>query len=236
MESVRKHCSDSGYFSSGLGNTGRYRIGTNVERQFIVKKVISIAAVSAALLLTGCSQVNSAATVGSIKISQATVQTSIDDIMAERDTVDTTEMQLATGEDLNRSQMRFHILTELLIEIGTKVKITVSKAEIDTRRASITDQVGGPTGLPAALVGAGIAAKDFDQYLQGIIIAEKLGQALQATGVAQDQIGAAIQKLVVDTANEKKVTVNPRYGVWDSATADVVPADSAGSAVTPSNK
>jgi hypothetical protein len=187
-------------------------------------------------LLTGCSQVNSAATVGSIKISQATVQTSIDDIMAERDTVDTTEMQLATGEDLNRSQMRFHILTELLIEIGTKVKITVSKAEIDTRRASITDQVGGPTGLPAALVGAGIAAKDFDQYLQGIIIAEKLGQALQATGVAQDQIGAAIQKLVVDTANEKKVTVNPRYGVWDSATADVVPADSAGSAVTPSNK
>jgi hypothetical protein len=185
-----------------------------------VKKVISIAAVSAALLLTGCSQVNSAATVGSIKISQATVQTSIDDIMAERDTVDTTEMQLATGEDLNRSQMRFHILTELLIEIGTKVKITVSKAEIDTRRASITDQVGGPTGLPAALVGAGIAAKDFDQYLQGIIIAEKLGQALQATGVAQDQIGAAIQKLVVDTANEKKVTVNPRYGVWDSATAD----------------
>ena len=201
-----------------------------------MKKVISIAAVSAALLLTGCSQVSSAATVGSIKISQATVQTSIDDIMAERETVDTTEMQLATGEDLNRSQMRFHILTELLIEIGTKVKITVSKAEIDTRRASITDQVGGPTGLPAALVGAGIAAKDFDQYLQGIIIAEKLGQALQATGVAQDQIGAAIQKLVVDTANEKKVTVNPRYGVWDAATADVVAADSAGSAVTPSNK
>ena len=201
-----------------------------------MKKVISIAAVSAALLLTGCSQVSSAATVGSIKIAQATVQTSIADIMAERDTVDTSQMQLATGEELNRAQMRFHILTELLIEIGTKVKITVSKAEIDTRRASITEQVGGPTGLPAALVGAGIAAKDFDQYLQGIIIAEKLGQALQATGVAEDQIGAAIQKLVVDTANEKKVTVNPRFGVWDSATADVVAADSAGSAVTPSNK
>lgn len=201
-----------------------------------MKKVISIAAVSVALLLTGCSQVSSAAEVGSVKISQSTVQSSIDGIMAERATVDTSQMQLESGENLNRAQMRFHILTELLTEVAAKVKITVSKAEIDTRRASITEQVGGPTGLPTALVGAGIAAKDFDQYLQGIIIAEKLGQGLQATGVAAEQVGAAIQQLVVDLAKEKKVKVNPRYGVWDAATADVVAADSAGSAVTPSNK
>jgi len=63
-----------------------------------VKKVISIAAVSVALLLTGCSQVSSAATVGSVKISQSTVQSSIDGIMAERGTVDTSQMQLESGE------------------------------------------------------------------------------------------------------------------------------------------
>jgi len=219
-----------------LGNTGRDRISSKTERQLTVKKVISIAMISGALLLSGCSQVSSAASVGSVEISQATVQASIDDIMAERASVDTTQMQLATGEDLNRSQLRFHVLSELLNEIATKVKMTVSKAEIDTRRASIIEQIGGPTGLPKALVGAGIAAKDFDLYLQGIIISEKLGQGLEASGVAADQVGAAIQKLVVNIANEKKVKINPRYGAWDALNADVVPVDSAGSAVVPSDK
>lgn len=201
-----------------------------------MKKVISIAAISAALVLTGCSQVSSAATVGSVKISQATVQSSINDIMAERSKVDSSQMQLEVGEDLNRSQMRFHILSELLNKLAEKLKITVSKAEIDTRRASITEQVGGEAGLPTALVGAGIAAKDFDLYLQSIIISDKLSQGLEASGIPADQVGTAIQRLVVDIAKENKVTINPRYGVWDAANADVVPVDSAGSAVTPSDK
>ena len=197
---------------------------------------MSIAAISAALLLTGCSQISSAASVGSVKISQSTVQSSIDAIIAERSKVDTSQMQLEVGENLNRAQMRFHVLSELLNEVAAKLKITISKAEIDTRRASITEQVGGEAGLPTALVGAGIAAKDFDLYLQSIIISDKLSQGLEASGVPADQVGLAIQKLVVDMAKENKVTINPRYGVWDAVNADVVPVDSAGSAVTPSDK
>ena len=197
---------------------------------------MSIAAISAALLLTGCSQISSAASVGSVKISQSTVQSSIDAIIAERSKVDTSQMQLEVGENLNRAQMRFHVLSELLNEVAAKLKITISKAEIDTRRASITEQVGGEAGLPTALVGAGIAAKDFDLYLQSIIISDKLSQGLEASGVPADQVGLAIQKLVVDLAKENKVTINPRYGVWDAVNADVVPVDSAGSAVTPSDK
>jgi len=201
-----------------------------------VKKVISIAAISAALLLTGCSQVSSAASVGSVKISQATVQSSIDAIMAERSKVDSSQMQLEVGEDLNRSQVRFHVLSELLSRVAEKVKITVTKAEIDIRRASITEQVGGEAGLPTALVGAGIAAKDLDLYLQSIIISDKLTQALELSGIPADQIGTSIQRLVVEVANEYEVKINPRYGAWDAMNADVVPVDSAGSAVTPSDK
>ena len=201
-----------------------------------MKKVISIAAISAALLLTGCSQVSSAASVGSVKISQATVQSSINDIMAERSEVDSSQMQLETGEDLNRSQMRFHVLSQLLSKVAEKLDYAVTKAEIDTRRASIIEQVGGEAGLPIALVGAGIAAKDLDLYLQSIIISDKLSQALEASGIPADQVGAAIQRLIVEIAQENKVTINPRYGAWDAVNADVVPVDSAGSAVTPSDK
>ena len=201
-----------------------------------MKKILALVAVAATLVLTGCSQVGAAATVGDTKITQATVQGSIDSILAERAKVDTTQMQLETGEVLNRSQLRFHLLSQLLREVGSELKITVSKAEIDTRRASIIDQVGGAASLPNALVNAGIAPGDLDIYIEAISFSDKIGQKLTAAGVTQDQIGTELQKLVVAKAKELGVTVNPRYGKWDATVADVVAADSASSAVTPATK
>ena len=198
-----------------------------------MKKILAIVAVATTLLLTGCSQVGSAATLGSTKISQATVQSSIDAILAARQGVDTSQMQIETGEVLNRGQLRFHLLTALLREVGKEIKLSVSKAEIDTRRQSIIDQVGGVEALPNALVGAGIAEKDFDQYIEAISLSDKISQALSAAGVTEADMGAQIQKLVVAKAKELGVTVNPRYGKWDGTVADVVASDAAGTAVTP---
>ncbi len=188
----------------------------------------------AALLLTGCSQVGAAATLGDVKITQATVQGSVDSILAERAKVDTTQMQLETGEALNRGQLRFHLYSALLRAIGEEIKIEVTKAEIDTRRANILEQVGGAESLPAELVNAGIAPGDLDQYIELISFSEKISQALAASGVAEDQIGIEIQKLVAAKAKELGVTINPRYGKWDAEVADIVADDPASSAVNPS--
>ena len=198
-----------------------------------MKKILALVAVATTLLLTGCSQVGSAATLGSTKISQATVQSSIDAILAARQGVDTSQMQLETGEVLNRGQLRFHLLTALLREVGKEIKLSVSKAEIDSRRQGIIDQVGGEEALPNALVGAGIAPKDFDQYIEAILISDKITQTLTAAGVTEADMGAQISKLVVAKAKELGVSVNPRYGKWDPAIADVVASDAAGTAVTP---
>ena len=198
-----------------------------------MKKILALVAVATTLLLTGCSQVGSAATIGSTKISQATVQGSIDAILAARQGVDTSQMQLETGEILNRSQLRFHLLTVLLLEVGKEIKLSVSKAEIDTRRQGIIDQVGGEEALPNALVGAGIAPNDFDRYIEAILISDKITQTLTAAGVTEADMGAQISKLVVAKAKELGVTVNPRYGKWDATVADVVASDAAGTAVTP---
>ena len=199
-----------------------------------MKKILALVAVAATLVLTGCSQVGAAATVGDTKITQATVQGSIDSILSERAKVDTSQMQLETGESLNRSQLRFHLLSKLLRALGEELKLEVTKAEIDTRRASIIEQVGGTTALPNALVSAGIAPGDLDTYIEAISFSDKISQALIAAGVTEDQVGAEIQKLVVAKSNEIGVTVNPRYGKWDPKVADVVANDSASSAVTPS--
>lgn len=188
----------------------------------------------AALLLTGCSQVGAAATLGDVKITQATVQGSVDSILAERAKVDTTQMQLETGEALNRGQLRFHLYSALLRAIGEEINIEVTKAEIDTRRANILEQVGGAESLPVELVNAGIAPGDLDQYIELISFSEKISQALAASGVAEDQIGIEIQKLVAAKAKELGVTINPRYGKWDAEVADIVADDPASSAVNPS--
>ena len=193
-------------------------------KKFTAVTIASVAAI--ALFLTGCSQVGAAATVGSTKITQATVQTSIDTVMAERSTVDTTQMQLETGEALNRSQLRFHLFAALLKAAAKDLKVTVSKAEIDTRREVIIQQVGGVASLPNALVGAGIASTDFDIYLDAVLNSEKIQKALVATGVAEAEVPTKMQDLIIATGKKYKVTVNPRYGVWKADTAEVVAATS----------
>jgi hypothetical protein len=193
-------------------------------KKFTAVTIASVAAI--ALFLTGCSQVGAAATVGSTKITQATVQTSIDTVMAERSNVDTTQMQLETGEELNRSQLRFHLFAALLKAAAKDLKITVSKAEIDTRREAIIQQVGGVASLPNALVGAGIASTDFDIYLDAVLNSEKIQKSLVASGVAEADVPTKMQDLVIATGKKYKVTVNPRYGVWKADTAEVTAATS----------
>jgi hypothetical protein len=204
-------------------------------KKFTAVTIASVAAI--ALFLTGCSQVGAAATIGSTKITQATVQTSIDTVMAERTGVDTTQMQLETGEELNRSQLRFHLFAGLLKAAATSVKVTVSKAEIDTRREVIIQQIGGVDNLPQALVGAGIASSDFDIYLEAVLNSEKIQKSFADAGVPEADIPTKMQELVVATGKTNKVTVNPRYGVWNPDTAEVTAAvsDVVSPAATPSN-
>lgn len=59
-----------------------------------MKKALVALTIASALILTGCSHVNVAATVGSTKITQAELQSSIDTILAERVGIDQAGMQL----------------------------------------------------------------------------------------------------------------------------------------------
>ena len=198
-----------------------------------MKKVLVALTIASAMILTGCSHVNVAATVGSTKITQADLQKSIDTVLAERVGTDQAGMQLQTGEDLTRGQLRFHLISVLFRQIASEAKIKVTKAEIDARRASIVKQVGGEKGLPNALAGANIASVDLDAYLELLILSDKIGEAAVAAGVDKNSVNDQIQRLVAAKAAKEKIDVNPRYGKWDYAMADLVAVDSANSAVSP---
>lgn len=201
-----------------------------------MKKFVALLGAISLLALTGCGRMDSAATIGDVTVTQAQAQAVVDQILEERTKVDTTGMQLSTGEELNRGELRFTIITVLFEKIAKELKIEVTPTEIDQRKSDLISQVGGESELLRNLVGANIASSNFEKYVKAILTSEKISQALKDSGVAEDDVSGRIGQLVTAKAKQLKVTVNPRYGVWDLEQGDIVAKDSAGSAVVPSGK
>jgi len=201
-----------------------------------VKKILAVLTIASGLLLTGCSQSNEAASVGGFKITQTELQGSIDAVMTERKKVDITQMQLESGDALNRGQLRFKILMHTFDEIAKELKIDVTASQIEAKKAAITESVGGKDALPKNLVNAAIAAQDFDTYVRAIVISEQITSALTASGVADADVAGKLGQLLSAKAKQLGVKINPRYGVWDETAGDVVAANVTGDAVKPSAK
>ena len=201
-----------------------------------MKKILTALVVATGLLLTGCSNVDAALSLGDTKITTAELQANVDVILAERAKVDTSQMQLDTGETLLRNQLNFRLLLATFSEIAKELDIQITSSEIAGRRAEIIEQVGGEEALPGALVSASIAPEYLDGYLRALLTTQKLGQALGQTGVAEAEIQTRIQDLFVAKVNELKIKVSPRYGKWDPTTGTIIAAVAASDAVTPSEE
>ena len=199
-----------------------------------MKKILTALVVATGLLLTGCSNVDAALSLGDTKITTAELQANVDSLMAERAKVDTSQMQLESGEPLLRNQLNFRLLILAFSEIEEELDIQITSSEIAARRAEIVEQVGGEEALPAALVSASIAPEYLEGYLRALLTTQKLGEALSMTGVEEAEVQARIQELYVAKINELKIKVSPRYGTWDPATGTIIAAVPASDAVTPS--
>ena len=201
-----------------------------------MKKILTALVVATGLLLTGCSNVDAALSLGDTKITTAELQANVDSILAERGKVDTSQMQLDSGETLLRNQLNFRLLLAGFSEIASELDIQITSSEIAGRRAEIIEQVGGEESLPTALVSASIAPEDLDGYLRALLTTQKLGQALAQNGIAEADVQARIQELFVAKVNELKIKVSPRYGTWDPTTGTIIAAVAASDAVTPSKE
>ena len=192
-----------------------------------VKKLVAVLGAASLLLVTGCSSTNSAATIGDTVVPISTLQGTVNEIVEERNKVETEGLSLAIGEELNVNAVRFHIISVLFDELAARINIKITGAEIGARRADIITQIGGEDRLAFSLVGAQIAPSDFERYIRTVLLAEKLGEALIANGDTSTD-GSGIQNLIIGMAKELKVEINPRYGVWDYASGNIAPiADNA---------
>ena len=195
------------------------------------KKIITT--VLAALVLTSCSSMNSAITIGDKEFSTSDVQKPVDEVLRDRKKVDTSQMQLPEADELLRNQAQFYIVGILLDRIAADKKLSVTNADIAARRTEILSQVGGEAELPKALVSASLAQSNLDAYLKILIISEKLSKDIILSGVSSEQAAEEVNKIVVAVAKKLGVKVNPKYGKWNPITASIESGDITDGAVTP---
>ena len=197
----------------------------------LFKRIITT--VLAALVLTSCSSMNSAITIGDKEFSTSDVQKPVDEVLRDRKKVDTSQMQLPEADELLRNQAQFYIVGILLDRIAADKKLSVTNADIAARRTEILSQVGGEAELPKALVGASLAQSNLDAYLKILIISEKLSKDIILSGVSSEQAAEEVNKIVVALAKKLGVKVNPKYGTWNPETASIESGDITDGAVTP---
>ena len=201
------------------------------KRMKLFKKVITT--VLAALVLTSCSSMNSAITIGDKEFSTSDVQKPVDEVLRDRKKVDTSQMQLPEADELLRNQAQFYIVGILLDRIAADKKLSVTNADIAARRTEILSQVGGEAELPKALVSASLAQSNLDAYLKILIISEKLSKDIILSGVSSEQAAEEVNKIVVALAKKLGVKVNPKYGKWNPDTASIESGDLTDGAVIP---
>lgn len=200
-------------------------------RMKLIKKVLSTLLV--ALLVTSCAGMTTGVSIGKTEIKSSDIQKSVDEILTARKNVDTSKMQLIDGPELLRNQAQFAIIKVVLDKVALDKNLSITSADVAARRADAISRLGGESQLPAALVGANLAASNLDAYLRILIISDRLNSDLVATGLAEDVAATQVSKLVIDTASKLGVKVNAKYGKWDPTTATIEAADATSGAVTP---
>ena len=190
------------------------------------KKLVALVAVGAVLLLSGCSNVNAAATVDGEVMTTSQLNTSITSIMKLRSTVDASQFNVPSGIQLKREVIGLYITTFLSKQAAAYLKLKVTEAEANKFAADSVAKLKDPNGLNSALIQSAVAKEDLPVYFKREFYLSKVTKAL---GEATDS-NAAIG-YILDYSKKIKITINPRYGAWDPTKGTIIDVDAASGAV-----
>ena len=197
-----------------------------------MKRIFAVLSLVVGLVLTGCAKMDLAATVGDNEITLEQLQGQVDSILAEREAVDTSQMQLESGAGLTRSQLSYMISNILIDEIAQEQGVEITTADLDAYRLQIIQSIGGEKMLPSVLVNASVPAAGLETVLRRDLILQRISAAAKQAGADDATANQVIQKLVAEKSAAITIEINPRYGKWDPDSFSIVPADAAGDAVT----
>ncbi len=174
-------------------------------------------------LWLGLDSVKAAATVGKTKVSASQVQASVKQVLADRKTVSTTGMTLASGVNLTTEQLNNYVIAILLADTAAANKVVVTDAQVAAREAKYLTQAGSASKLKAEEVSGDIATTDFPSLVRRFMYVEALTALVEKQGSSVANSGSAVVALVHAQAVKEGVTIDPKYGTWNAAQVSVTP-------------
>jgi len=197
------------------------KLSSPTRRLLLTGAAMAVAAVA----LSGCGDAplksGAAVIVDARRTTIATLQGKVDAITAER---------ARTGQDpvpsaeQSRTQIQRIIVHRILERAAADHAVTVTETEIDDRIAALEQQFGGKDGFAVQVAAANIASGDLRTFIRDELLGKKLGETLvpgAQTDAELQQRQKALNDLLIQTAKETDVAVNPRYGSFDPSTGQL---------------
>jgi hypothetical protein len=166
------------------------------------------------LVLAGCSQplhIGTAATVGTVRISEQTLR----EVM-QRDLADSaTAKSQATPGALERQILGQLVADQLVADLARAYGVTATAQQVSAEIASIAAQEGGMAGLLSSAATAGIAPADLDRVIATIVLENAIAVKLAGPGSSTTSQQTALSEALLSEAAKEHVDINPRFGTFN---------------------
>lgn len=182
------------------------------------------AALVAAPLLTACGSEphpGAAAVVGGGRITVSAVQAQVAAVRAAQQGSDQSVQLIGKSGQLSRAKLHGLIFDRVLDRAAEDAEVSVSRNEIQQMRKVAESQSGGAAGLRTAMLQQSwVAPGQIDAALREQVQLTKIARSLGAD--LQDPAGQkAVGDALAKASKELHIDVNPRFGTWDDAQAQL---------------
>ncbi|QMU72808.1 SurA N-terminal domain-containing protein [Streptacidiphilus sp. P02-A3a] len=178
------------------------------------RTAVAVLAACGVAALSGCSAASehpgAAAVVGNQRIAVSTLQA---DVSAYRAAL-AQDTNAQEGTAVSGQTLQLLVLAQVVQQTLAERGLSVTEGQVQQDEAADASQAGGAQALAQDFVQQlSLAPSSMDTYYR--MRAGEL-ELLQQAGVdpSATDAGAQLQKILTTAADQLKVTVNPRYGVW----------------------
>ena len=183
-----------------------------------LRVVVAVLAIGV-LVLSGCAtqKAGSAAVAGDERLTE----TQLADLFDELDGLYEVnpDSQRLPDDQLTLSVLSWWVNEQLIGAIAEAEGIIATQAQIDEVLGADQEQ------RDAISLGNGIPPSRLDAAAEVFVLSSAITESLTEPGATPEETDAALVALLQDTADELGVSVNPRFGNWNSETVSVEPRD-----------
>lgn len=182
-------------------------------------RAVLAASAIAVLLLSGCGtqKGGSAAVAGDERLTESQLTDLFDELDALYDA--NPEAQRLPDDQLTLSVLSWWVNEQLIGAIAEQEGLTATQTQVEEVLGADQEQqdaIALSNGIPPSRLPA--AAEVF-------VLSNALTESLSADGASPEEANAALLALLQETADDLGISVNPRFGSWNSDAVAVEPRD-----------